>query len=128
MAYYCRNSSKEFFRYNVIDEAGGSLPEGFQFRYQGGVFKISFDRIDNDRGHFIQDQAVATNIIFVSFGVNNSTNIVVEHGPNTCNVLRRMYEIRNSYTSDDIRAVMKYFTRKWYMHNGKKSIVSTLVV
>ena len=47
---YCEHMNKEgmFAKKNVIDDNGGLIKNGFEFEYHGGLFNLSFDRIEDE--------------------------------------------------------------------------------
>lgn len=73
---------------NVTDMCGGFLRDGYVFEAHGGLFKLSLDRLDNDRAHFRRGFPALDNVQFVPLALNHQSNPVNHHGAKLCSVLR----------------------------------------
>ncbi len=95
---------QNMFIKDAMDEAGGILPNGFVLRSHGGVFSLGLDRKNNDLPHFIKDQPVTSNIRITAVGMNTSSNIVVEYGEKTCEVLRN--EVNKKHDENKVKQIL----------------------
>jgi len=100
----------------AIDDAGGRLPNGFILESHGGLFQLSLDRKNNDVPHFIDGHNFTKNIRFVAGAMNTTANIVVHHGPRTCEVLRG--KLMQQYTHDEVSTVLQLAHRRTHAFNN----------
>ena len=77
----CEHMNKEgmFAKKNVIDDNGGLIKNGFEFEYHGGLFNLSFDRIEDEyivngqtfyKMHYPDPENALENINVVAFMAN----------------------------------------------------------
>ena len=76
---------RNMIKSSCIDDAGGYLLNGFVLDHHS-LFKLSPDRKDNGRPHFLPntDNILENPLSLVPAGMNTSTNIVGQHRENTC--------------------------------------------
>ena len=84
------------------DDAGGYVKGGLHLR-SFSLHKLSLDRINNDRPHYIGNELC--NLNFVSSGINTQCNIVSLHGGNTCAYLRE--RSKKPITESEIQIILK---------------------
>ena len=89
---------------SCYDDCGGYLKNGFAF-HPHSIYKLSLDRINNDRVHFYMENGKWTrNIQFVITGINHRTNPSAL-GADMCRILRNKMEEKPSVL--DIERVRK---------------------
>jgi len=80
---------------SCYDDCGGYLKNGFAF-HPHSIYKLSLDRINNDRVHFYMENGKWTrNIQFVITGINHRTNPSAL-GADMCRILRNKMEEKPS--------------------------------
>jgi len=84
------------------DDAGGYIEGGLHLR-RFSLYKLSADRINNNRPHFIGHGL--GNLNFVSAGINTQCNIVSRYGKNTCSFLRE--RSKKPITDSEIEIILK---------------------
>lgn len=98
----------------IYDDAGGYIKGGLHLR-KFSLHKLSLDRIDNDRPHFICNELV--NLNFVSSGINTACNIVSIHGGKTCAFLRE--RSKKPITEAEIQIILQRERNKYAKYDGK---------
>jgi hypothetical protein len=112
--------TKGMLQDNGFDDAGTRLPPGgISLGSHGGVHTLSYDRIDNDRPHFIEGEPVTRNLRFIILPFNGSSNMVVEHGENTCQVFRDSIPIQQE-TEQDTAILITRAKSRCYEKDGKR--------
>ena len=84
------------------DDAGGYIKGGLHLR-MFSLHKLSPDRINNDRPHFVGNELV--NLNFVSAGINTQCNIVSMYGEKTCEFLRK--RSKKPITETEIQIILE---------------------
>jgi hypothetical protein len=80
---------------SCYDDCGGYLKNGFAF-HSHSIYKLSLDRINNDKVHFYMENGKWTrNIQFVITGINHHTNPSAL-GKDMCRILRNKMEEKPS--------------------------------
>ncbi len=96
------------------DDAGGYIKGGLHLRHFS-LHKLSPDRINNDRPHFIGNDL--RNLNFVSSGINTPCNIVSIHGKKTCVFLRERSKL--PITETEIQTILERERKKYSNYDGK---------
>lgn len=96
------------------DDAGGYIKGGLHLR-QFSLYKLSADRINNNRPHFIGNGL--ENLNFVSSGINTHCNIVSRYGQQTCAFLRE--RATKPITDSEIEIILKRERKTQSKHDGK---------
>ena len=96
------------------DDAGGYIKGGLHLR-RFSLYKLSADRINNNRPHFIENGL--GNLYFVSSAINTSCNLVSRYGKNTCSFLRE--RSRKPITDSEIEIILKREKKSASKHDGK---------
>lgn len=96
------------------DDAGGYIKGGLHLR-SFSLHKLSADRINNNRPHFIGNGL--GNLYFVSSGINSPCNIVSRYGKNTCAFLRE--RSRKPITDSEIETILQRERKATSKHDGK---------
>ena len=96
------------------DDAGGYIKGGLHLRHFS-LHKLSPDRINNDRPHFIGNDL--RNLNFVSSGINTPCNIVSIHGKKTCVFLRE--RSKKPITETEIQTILERERKKYAIYDGK---------
>ena len=107
-------------RWNSIgdyDDAGGYIKGGLHLR-SFSLYRLSADRINNNRPHFLGNGL--GNLNFVSSGINTQCNIVSRYGKNTCSFLRE--RSRKPITDSEIEIILKREKKSASKHDGKRVI------
>jgi hypothetical protein len=99
------------------DDAGGYV-KGKLHLMPFSLHKLSADRIDNDRHHFINNGL--SNINLVSAGINTSCNIVSIYGKDTCKMLRERSE--KVITQAEIQAILEREGSKYHKKDIKNVV------
>ena len=108
----------------VVDDAGGYLPNGFVLD-RHSLYKLSLDRKDNDRPHFLPNtNNILENLSLIIIGMNTATNIVSIHTENTCDYVREKVEESQQKTKEDEDNLVSSQSKKYNKINN--SIASTL--
>ena len=109
---------------SLTDGAGGRLEKPLAFECHN-PYSISFDRIDNDKAHFLSPNYL-DNIAFIPSFMNRPTNLVAIHGKDSCKYLREQIQSSNEivisiqYMDECIRELTKFYAKKI---NRKHSII-----
>ena len=96
------------------DDAGGFVKGGLHLR-MFSLHKLSPDRINNDRPHFIGN--ALGNINLISLGMNTACNIVSIYGDKTCEFLRE--RSKKPITESEIQIVLERERKKTAIYDGK---------
>jgi hypothetical protein len=96
------------------DDAGGYV-KGKLHLMRLSLHKLSADRIDNDRPHFVGNGL--SNINLVSAGINTQCNIVSIYGKNTCEMLRE--RSRKVITQAEIQVILEREKKSGFKYDGK---------
>ena len=99
------------------DDAGGFVKGGLHLR-AFSLHKLSLDRINNDRPHYICNDIV--NLNFVSLGINTPCNIVSIYGKKTCEFLRE--RSKKPITESEIQIILERERKKTATYDGKQKI------
>ena len=86
----------------MYDDAGGYIKGGLQTR-KFSLYKLSLDRIDNDRPHFVGNKL--NNLNFIIAGMNTRCNLVSLLGKKTCAFLRQ--RSKQPITDAEIQAILE---------------------
>ena len=97
------------------DDAGGYIKGGLHLR-RFSLHKLSPDRINNDRPHYIDNDLC--NINLISLGMNTACNIVSIYGDKTCEFLRE--RSKNPITESEIQAILEREKKKHAIYDGKR--------
>ena len=97
------------------DDAGGYVKGGLHLR-RFSLHKLSPDRINNDRPHFIGNDL--RNLNFVSSGINTPCNIVSIYGNKTCEFLRERSKL--PITELEIQIILERERNKTAKYDGKR--------
>ena len=97
------------------DDAGGFVKGGLHLR-MFSLHKLSLDRINNDRPHFIGNEL--SNINLVSSGINTACNIVSIYGKKTCEFLRE--RSKKPITELEIQIILERERKKTAIYDGKR--------
>lgn len=97
------------------DDAGGFVKGGLHLRCFS-LHKLSPDRINNDRPHFICNKL--GNLNFVSAGINTACNIVSIYGKKTCEFLRE--RSKKPITEFEIQIILEREEKKHAKYDGKR--------
>jgi hypothetical protein len=112
--------TKGMLQDNGFDDAGTRLPPGgIGLRGHGGVYALSYDRIDNDRPHFLKGEPVTHNLRFIILPFNSRSNMVVEHGKNTCQVFRDSIPTQQA-TEQNTATIITREKSRTYKTDGKQ--------
>jgi hypothetical protein len=112
--------TKGMLQDNGFDDAGTRLPpDGISLGGHGGVYALSYDRIDNDRPHFIEGEPVTHNLRFIILPFNSSSNMVVDHGKNTCQVFRDSIPTQQEKEQNTTTIITRSKSR-YYKKDGKR--------
>jgi hypothetical protein len=112
--------AKGMLQDNGFDDAGTRLPpDGISLREHGGIYALSYDRIDNDRPHFLEGEPVTRNLRFIILPFNSSSNMVVEHGKNTCQVFRDSIPTQQA-TEQNTATIITREKSRTYKKDGKQ--------
>jgi hypothetical protein len=112
--------TKGMLQDNGFDDAGTRLPPGgISLGRHGGVYALSYDRIDNDRPHFIKGEPVTRNLRFIILPFNSSSNMVVEHGNKTCQVFRDSIPTQQE-TENNTATIITREKSRYYKNDGKR--------
>jgi hypothetical protein len=112
--------AKGMLQDNGFDDAGTRLPPGgISLGRHGGVYALSYDRIDNGRPHFIEGEPVTRNLRFIILPFNSRSNMVVEHGKNTCQVFRDSIPTQQE-TEQNTAIIITREKSRTYKKDGKK--------
>lgn len=96
------------------DDAGGYIKGGLHLR-RFSLHKLSPDRINNDRPHYIGNKL--GNLNFVSAGINTQCNIVSIYGKKTCAFLRE--RSKKPITESEIEIILDRERKKYAKYDGK---------
>ena len=99
------------------DDAGGFVTGGLHLR-SFSLHKLSPDRINNDRPHFICNGLA--NLNFVSAGINTQCNIVSIYGEKTCEFLRE--RSKKPITELEIQIILERERKKSAIYDGKREM------
>lgn len=99
------------------DDAGGFVKGGLHLR-RFSLHKLSLDRINNDRPHFVGNEL--SNINLVSSGINTPCNIVSIYGDKTCEFLRERSKKR--ITEKKIQIILEREKKSNAKYDGEKKI------
>ena len=99
------------------DDAGGFVKGGLHLR-MFSLHKLSLDRINNDRPHFIGN--ALGNINLISLGMNTQCNIVSMYGNKTCQFLRE--RSKKPITESEIQIILERERKKTAIYDGKQKI------
>lgn len=99
------------------DDAGGYIKGGLHLR-SFSLHKLSLDRINNDRPHFICNGL--GNLNFVSAGINTQCNIVSIYGNKTCAFLRE--RSKKPITESEIQAILDREKKSHAKYDGKRKV------
>ena len=99
------------------DDAGGYIKGGLHIR-RFSLHKLSLDRINNDRPHFIGNELA--NLNFVSAGINTQCNIVSIYGEKTCAFLRERN--KKPITETEIQIILERERMKHAKYDGKTKL------
>ena len=99
------------------DDAGGCVKGGLHLRHFS-LHKLSPDRINNDRPHFICNKL--GNLNFVSAGINTACNIVSIYGKKTCEFLRE--RSKKPITEIEIQIILERERNKHAKCDGKRKM------
>lgn len=92
---------RKLIKDSCIDDAGGYLPNGFDIGPHS-LYKLSLDRKDNDRPHFLPNtDNILENLSLIIIGMNNHTSIVAQHRVNTCDYVREKVKESQEKTKED---------------------------
>ena len=123
----CEHMNKEgmFAKKNVIDDNGGLIKNGFEFEYHGGLFNLSFDRIEDEyivngqtfyKMHYPDPENALENINVVAFMANVRCKA-------TTKMIQDRYDIYKNKSEDqqkkEFEKVLKISHKK--THNGKRT-------
>jgi hypothetical protein len=97
------------------DDAGGYV-KGKLHLESYSLHKLSADRIDNDRPHFVGNGL--SNINLVSAGINTQCNIVSIYGKDTCKMLRE--RSKKIITQAEIQVILEREKNSQSKIDGKK--------
>jgi hypothetical protein len=112
--------TKGMLQDNGFDDAGTRLPpDGISLGWHGGVYALSYDRIDNDRPHFLEGKPVTRNLRFIILPFNSSSNMVVEHGNKTCQVFRDSIPTQQE-TEQNTAIIITRAKSRTYKKDGKQ--------
>ncbi len=96
------------------DDAGGYI-KGKLHLQSFSLHKLSADRIDNDRPHFVGNGL--SNINLVSAGINTQCNIVSIYGKDTCKMLRE--RSKKVITQAEIQVILEREKKSKSKYDGK---------
>ena len=96
------------------DDAGGYIKGGLHLR-RFSLHKLSPDRINNNRPHFVGNEL--SNINLVSSGINTPCNIVSIYGDKTCEFLRE--RSKKPITETEIQIILEREKKKCVKYDGK---------
>jgi hypothetical protein len=96
------------------DDAGGYIKGGLHPR-RFSLYKLSLDRINNDRPHFVGNSL--NNLKFIIAGMNTRCNLVSLCGKKTCAFLRE--RSKQSITDAEIQAILEREKKKKAKYDGK---------
>ena len=99
------------------DDAGGYIKGGLHLR-RFSLHKLSLDRINNDRPHYIDNELY--NINFVSAGINTACNVVSIYGKKTCAFLRE--RSKKPITEFEIQIILEREKNKHVKYDGKNKM------
>jgi hypothetical protein len=97
------------------DDAGGFVKGGLHLR-MFSLHKLSPDRINNDRPHYIDNDLCNLNL--VSVGINTPCNIVSIYGDKTCEFLRE--RSKKPITESEIEIILDRERKKFAKYDGKR--------
>lgn len=97
------------------DDAGGFVKDGLHLR-MFSLHKLSPDRINNDRPHFIGNELYNLNL--VSSGINTACNIVSIYGEKTCEFLRE--RSKKPITESEIQIILDREKKSHAKYDGKR--------
>jgi hypothetical protein len=97
------------------DDAGGYI-KGKLHLESFSLHKLSADRIDNDRPHYINNNSL-DNINLVSAGINTRCNIVSIYGKDTCKMLRE--RSKKVITEAEIQVILEREKNSGFKCDGK---------
>lgn len=97
------------------DDAGGFVKGGLHLR-AFSLHKLSPDRINNDRPHYVGNEL--SNINLVSSGINTPCNIVSIYGKKTCEFLRE--RSTKPITELEIQIILERERKKTAIYDGKR--------
>lgn len=109
---------KVYNRWNSMgdyDDAGGYIKGGLHLRHFS-LNKLSLDRINNDRPHYVANDL--DNINLVSSGINTACNIVSLYGDKTCEFLRE--RSKKPISETDIQIILEREKKKHSNYDGKR--------
>jgi hypothetical protein len=97
---------------SCYDDCGGYLKNGFAF-HPHSIYKLSLDRINNDKVHYYMENGKWTrNIQFVITGINHHTNPSAL-GKDMCRILRGKMEEKPSVLDiERVRSIYKLCNKK----------------
>lgn len=99
------------------DDAGGYIKGGLHLR-MFSLHKLSTDRINNDRPHFIGNEL--GNLNFVSSGINTACNIVSIYGDKTCQFL--IERSKKPITESEIQIILEREKKRNAKYDGKRKM------
>lgn len=97
------------------DDAGGFVKGGLHLR-RFSLHKLSPDRINNDRPHYVANDL--GNLNFVSSGINTACNIVSIYGEKTCEFLRE--RSKKPINESEIQIILQRERNKYAKYDGKR--------
>jgi hypothetical protein len=97
------------------DDAGGYIKGKLHLQCYS-LHKISADRINNDRPHYINNNSL-DNINLVSAGINTRCNIVSIYGNKTCEMLRE--RSKKVITQAEIQVILEREKKSGFRCDGK---------
>lgn len=99
------------------DDAGGYIQGGLYLR-KFALHKLSADRKDNDRPHFVGNGL--QNLNFVSSGINTACNIVSLYGEKTCEFLRE--RSKKPIIESEIQIILQRERKRYANYDGKRKM------
>jgi len=122
---YCEHMNKEgmFAKKNVIDDNGGLIKNGFEFEYHGGLFNLSFDRIEDEyivngqtfrKLHYPDLKNALENINVVAFMANVRCKATTKMIQDRYDTYKNKSEDQQKKEFENVLEISKIAT-----HNGK---------
>ena len=73
-------------------------------RHHGGLFKLSLDRVDESKPHFLKGKGALGNVRLLAAAMNTRAKLVDTYGDKTCEVLRK--EMEKEVTEAQVDALL----------------------
>ena len=123
----CEHMNKEgmFAKKNVIDDNGGLIKNGFEFEYHGGLFNLSFDRIEDEyivngqtfyKMHYPDPENALENINVVAFMANVRCKATTKMIQDRYDIYKNKSEDQQKKEFENVLEISHKKTR-----NGKKT-------